>query len=556
MICTTSAKKGQRMSGSDKAGRPGRVALRHRISLVVFGLVVGGAAVAAAELLLRLAGFDADRARYDPFAGFSRTVPMFERALRADGTAIFRTARARRVRAPQEFLAGKPENGFRVFVVGASSAAGVPYDVGHAFSAFLQLRLQAELPSLFVEVINAAVPGYGSRRMLPVVEDIARHQPDLLILYAGHNEFAEPRYYAHLVGMDPRLLGLWEMLASTRLYSIVTQLPVVGVDVEQRPPSFDFETLDNPLQMFAVRRKHIDGAYPTPRERAWAEQHYRFNVETIADTVQRVGSRVMLVTIGQNLADWPPGGASHRDGLDEAQEAAWNGAVAEGDRLADAGDCASALKAYRRALAIDAEHASLHYQVAQCARHLERWDEARAEYLLASDLDRMPHGAPSRFNEVLREVAAERGTLFVDAAGALERASVHGLVGNDMFVDLVHPNLLANQRIASAIADGMRSAGIPLPADRWTGIDPVPAVDVLYAKQPGLRTQERLVRASACILARRDPCAQEAIDAVLAGDPGNVLALQLRDGMARRSAAGAGDSARRANRHAAAGSAP
>lgn len=120
------------MSGSDEGGSPGGISWRCRIGLVVFGLLVGGAALAAAELLLRLAGFSADRARYDPFAGFSRTVPMFEPATRADGTAVFRTARARRVRTPQEFLAEKPPNGFRVFVVGASSAAGVPYDARSA----------------------------------------------------------------------------------------------------------------------------------------------------------------------------------------------------------------------------------------------------------------------------------------------------------------------------------------------------------------------------------------------------------------------------------------
>jgi len=506
-----------------------------KLGLVGLGLAFGIAAVVLLEILLRLTGIGSDR-RYDPFAGFSRTVPMFERATRDDGTPVFRTAAARRVRYPQEFLAAKPANAFRVFVVGESSAAGVPYDAAHAFAAFLQLRLQAELPSLFVEVVNAAVSGYASRRMLPVVEDIARHEPDLLILYAGHNEFAEPRYYAHLVGMDPRLFRAWEVLASTRLYALAARLPLIGVDVEPKPPRFDFETLNNPLQMFAVLTEHLEGAYPTERERAWAGQHYRFNVETMTDVMLDAGARVMLVTIGQNFADWPPGGAAHREGLDAESEAKWDQDVAEGDRLAASGDCAGALDAYRRALALDDAHAGLHWQIATCARRLGRWEQARDAYRRASDLDRMPHGAPTSFNELLREVATERGALFVDAAAALEQASPNGLVGDDQFVDLVHPNLRANQRIAATIADTLRAAGIPLPAAEWTGVDPVPPVDHLYAREPSLRTQERLVRASACILAQRDDCANEAIDAVLADDPGNALGLQLREGMAKRAA--------------------
>ena len=206
------------------------------------------------SLALRVAGVGGDAGRYVPFAGFSRSVPMFERAERADGTPVWRTARARRVRTPQEFLADKPANGFRVFVVGESSAAGVPYTSAHAFSAFLAQRLQSALPFLAIEVVNAAVPGYGSRRMLPVVEDIALHQLDLLILYAGHNEFAEPRYYAHLVDMDPRLFRLWEWLAQTRLYRLAAQLPVVGVRERARAAALRLRDARQPTA--DVRRAH------------------------------------------------------------------------------------------------------------------------------------------------------------------------------------------------------------------------------------------------------------------------------------------------------------
>lgn len=507
-----------------------------RLGLIGFGVGLGVLLLVAAEVVLRVAGVGADAGRYDPFAGFSRTVPMFEPATRGDGTAVLRTARARKVRTPQEFLAAKPANGFRVFVVGESSAAGVPYASSYAFSAFLGERLRAALPDLSVEVVNAAVPGYGSRRMLPVVEDIARHEPDLLILYAGHNEFAEPRYYAHLVDMDPRVFRVWEWLAQTRLYRLAARLPVIGVATEPAPPRFDFETLDNPLQMFAVRTEHLDGAYPTERERAWAENHYRFNVEQMVATMQRVGARVMLVTIGQNLTDWAPGGSANRADLNAEQQSAWRAAFERGATLAAADDCGGALAAFDQALALDDRHAGLHFATAQCLARLARYDEARAQFLLASDLDRMPHGAPSRFNAVLRDVATERGALFVDAAAVLEQASPHGLVGDALFVDLVHPNLEANLLIAAAIADELRAQGVPLPASRWQEFGPPPDAGALRAADRSLLSQELLVRASACLLAKRDACARDAIAAALAHDPSNSHAQQLRDGMERRRA--------------------
>lgn len=506
-----------------------------RVGLAALGLLVGVATLGAVELALRVAGVGEGVPRYDPFAGFSRTMPMFEPAVRSDGTRILRTAAARRVPVPQEFLAVKPPGGFRAFVVGESSAAGVPYSASYAFSAFLEKRLRAELPQVPIEVVNAAISGYASRRILAVVEDIARHQPDLLIIYAGHNEFAESRYYRHLVGMDPRLFRLWEWLAQTRLYALASQLPMIGADAHKKAPRFDFDDLDNGYQMFAVAKKHLDGAYPSVRELAWGEEHYRLNLEKMIDAMQAVGARVMLVTLGQDFADWAPGASSHRDGLSAAETAAFDQAVAEGDGLA-ATDCAAALDAYRRGLAIDDAHAELHFKIATCERRRGNFADARAAFRRASDLDRVPHGAPTHFNDVLRELAREHGTLLADADPMLERLAENGMVGTALFADLVHPNLLANEHIAALVADEMRAAGTPLPADRWrTGYtDPDP--DALYAADPQLRIQEHLVRASACLLARRDDCARSATEAALAIDPQNAHAQQLAAGMKERTA--------------------
>jgi lysophospholipase L1-like esterase len=504
-----------------------------RLGLAVLGVLVGVATLALLELALRLTGIGAGAPRYDPFAGFSRTVPMFEPGERPDGTRIFRTAAARNVLVPQEFLAEKPLGGFRAFVVGESSAAGVPYSPSYAFSAFLEKRLRAELPSRPIEVVNAAISGYASRRILAVVEDIAHYQPDLLIIYAGHNEFGEARYYQHLVGMDPRLFRLWEWLAQTRLYAVMSQLPGVGVEAQKKAPRFDFNELDNSRQMFAVAKKHLDGDYPSERELAWGEEHYRLNLEKMIDAMNAVGAKVMLVTLGQDFADWAPGASSHRTGLSAAETTAFDAAVAQGDQSA-ASDCRAALEAYRRALAIDDTYADLHFAIARCQRQLGDFATARSEYRRASDLDRVPHGAPTRFNDLLRELARERGTMLADADPMLERVSPNGMVGSNLFADLVHPNLLANEHIAALVADVMRASGVPVPADQWhTGYtDPDPAA--LYAADPSLRIQEHLVRATACLLAQRDDCAGSAIAAALAIDPQNAHALQLAAGLAER----------------------
>ena len=75
-------------------------------------------------------------------------------------------------------------------MVGESSAEGSPYGTSLAFSSWLARRLAAEAPEVRWEVVDAALAGAQAGSMLAMVRDIARHAPDLLIVYLGHNDSA------------------------------------------------------------------------------------------------------------------------------------------------------------------------------------------------------------------------------------------------------------------------------------------------------------------------------------------------------------------------------
>lgn len=504
-------------------------------------LVAGGAAagvllLVVLELALRLAGVGGDHARHDPFSGFSHVVPLFERGRRADGTPIYtlsaarqRAAKGRATAEPQrEFLATKPAGTFRIFVVGESSAAGVPYGSGYAFPMWLARRLAAELPDVPVEVVNAAMPGYGSRRVLGSVREILGYAPDLVIVYSGHNEFAERRFYAHLLDLDPRLFRLWELVVGSRLYALLS--PRGDAAKDEEPPRFEPNDVGVAGQMFTAAQNRAAGrSRLSDAEYEYAEMLYRFNLEAMAREIRQAGAGVLFVAVAQNLADWPPGGSIHRDGLGADALAAFDAAMAEGDRLAAANECAGALGAYERALAVDDGFAAAHFARGTCLRAAGRFDEARAAFQRASDLDTVPQGIPSHFDDILRDVVRRSGALLVDAAARFERESPHGLVGDALFADFVHPSIRGHQLIAAAIAETLRAAGVPAPAARWrvgAYVDPDPAA--LVAADPKLRMREHLVRALACDLALRVPCALAEVDAVLAIDPQHDQALRLR----------------------------
>jgi lysophospholipase L1-like esterase len=502
-----------------------------RLGAIAIGVLLAAMLLALAEGALRLSGVAAGAPRRDPFSGFGTTVPMFEQA-----GATWRISPARLTGRHtevlpedlREFEASRRPDAFRVFVIGESSAAGIPYPPRYAFSAWLRRLLVEALPDRHVEVVNAALSGYASRRLLPVVREIAGHSPDLVIFYLGHNEWAERQYYAHLIDMDPRLFRLWQFAVDTRLYRVLAPLLRFGDGPAAGAQRLTKDAYENSLEMFAVLHDRAGGAqYPTQRDLDYRDLLYAFNLDAMADLARGAGAKVLFLTLSQNFSDWAPGASSHRDGLSDADLRRFDALLAQGRSARERGDCRAALAPFSQALALDDGFAALHFELASCQRAQGDLEAARRHYRLANDLDRVPHGAPSGFNDVIREVAQRHAAPVVDVDALLEAESGAALVGDDLFLDWLHPNLRAHQRIAQAIAAEMRRAGIPVDAASWR--EPwaeLPDPDALRAADPSLRLREHEMRMVACTLARRDACARAEAELVLRLDPGHADARE------------------------------
>jgi lysophospholipase L1-like esterase len=97
--------------------------------------------------------------------------------------------------------------------LGGSSAAGFPYTPNGSFARYIQKRLQLLYPEKNIEVVNiamSAINSYALRNMLPGVLD---KQPDLIIIYAGHNE-----YYGALGVGSVETLGDTRFLVNTVIW--------------------------------------------------------------------------------------------------------------------------------------------------------------------------------------------------------------------------------------------------------------------------------------------------------------------------------------------------
>ena len=122
----------------------------------------------------------------------------------------------------QEFTRGKPPGTYRIFCMGGSTTYGRPYDDSTSFAGWLRELLPVADGSNNWEVINAGGISYASYRVAHLMEELINYQPDLFIIYTGHNEFLEERTYSQIRDIPTAVQSTVSLLARTRTWAAMT----------------------------------------------------------------------------------------------------------------------------------------------------------------------------------------------------------------------------------------------------------------------------------------------------------------------------------------------
>lgn len=427
-------------------------------------LLLGLLPLLAAEGVCRLAGWGDFRDRPDAFAGFSRLSPTFAKQVGPDGVERW-VARGESAET-RRFLADKPANGFRVFVFGGSTEAGTPYGYDYAFAEFLRQLLAGALPDRRVEVVNCAAAGYASRRLLYLAEEVAAHEPDLFIVSTGHNELIEQRLYAHLFDYPIWVFELQQRLRGVRLYVLLSD--AIGALRHRERAEVDGDKLYVPLVGPLASRYWQDRERDPEHQRHLALAMFETNLERIAAAGRGAGARVLFLSQSKNYADWPVVGPPDDPATRTAAQ---------------------------------------HHARAEALRAQGDYDGAREAYRLAQNTLNANFGTTPGRNAMIRELAARRGALFLDIERVFEDESPHGLVGFNLFVDFLHPNLAGHQLLARSVFAFLRDQ--PLPPGRWIEPPPLRPPEALLADAPQLGAQELRIRIVAEITRQRNDAARE-----------------------------------------------
>lgn len=463
-----------RQAAPVREGRPvrQRASWKARALLVVLGLGLAVAALAAVEGILAALGAGDELLYDDPFVGFAPGSDLFAARTLPDGTRVYET-RPEKLEFfnLQRFPVDKPPDGYRVFTLGGSTTAGRPYDARVAFGRWLELYLRAADPSHSWEVINAGAISYASYRVALLMKELVRYEPDLFVIYTGHNEFLEERTYSDIIH-QPEAVKRVRMWLSGFRFAALARRSLHSLAGEDREDSGVRPRLAPEVE---ARLDTWGGLQRYRRDdelRRAIVEHFEYNLRRMVRIARDHGARVVFVQPVANLKDFSPFKSQHRAGLSAADRARFAELLAAGRRHLGRGESALAVKALRRAVDLDSRHAEAWYRLGRAHLAAGEGDAAHAAFVRAKEEDVAPLRALESMVAAVARLADDEGVPLVPLRDRLraenERRFGIPSLGNAYLLDHVHPNIPVHSRIAGAVLALLITDGTVEPAPGWS----------------------------------------------------------------------------------------
>jgi tetratricopeptide (TPR) repeat protein len=296
------------------------------------------------------------------------------------------------------FFKDKPENTFRIFVMGSSTVFGFPYERNLMFSRILHQQLEDAYPNKKIEVVNTAITAINSFTLLDFVDEILQYEPDAILFYEGHNEF----YGAFGVGSNEtmsrnrRLTQAHISLMDLKTYQLIRNV-IAGVSSK-------------------IASKNKDEVHGTLMKRMVADQNIllgsnEYNIamerfkQNMSDLLEKAGKKnvpVFLSEVVCNINGMEPFNSISTDQLEGAADV---------------------------------------YKKAQIAEQNGDFSKALELYYKAKDLDCIRFRASEDINRIINELVKEYNVYRVPMLSVFQDNSPNKLIGNNLMTEHLHPNI-------------------------------------------------------------------------------------------------------------------
>lgn len=337
----------------------------------------------------------------------------------------------------------KKPNSLRVVVQGESTTAGYPYGLGASLAGILQQRLQNQYPDRNVEVIQTAMAAVNSYTLLDFSDEILKIKPDVVVIYAGHNEYLGIMGVGSAYASHSRATTLLMLrLKGSRIFQVLQKL---YINIKKNPEALT-QGGDRTLMAKVAREKNI--AFGSPLYQQGLDQ-FEGNMKMLLARYRNAGIPVYVGTIASNLRDQKPFNSARADAelqrvIDEVSaQLAINNHEMESAAIVQPLEPETLQKlitTLRKNLG-DTPHALAAYQLGRLFDLAGDYSHAKEWYTKARDWDELRFRAPSAMNDIIRKLASESGVFLVESEKLLVEKSPQNIVGKELMLEHLHPNV-------------------------------------------------------------------------------------------------------------------
>jgi len=332
------------------------------------------------------------------------------------------------------FKKEKPKDSIRVVIQGGSTAAGFPYGRWGSLQGMLDQRFKRLYPDNEIEIINTAMSAVNTYTLLDFVAEIIAQKPDLVMIYAGHNE------YLGIMGAGSAFASKGSRIATLtylkikdlRLYRIVERVLYLFKSPRGYPAGNE-----RSLMAQAARGRGIQ--YGSSLYELGVVQ-FRENLKLILAEYERAGIPVFIGTLASNEKDQVP--------FSTVGRVDWESYLSNLDNI----DLKQEAKSLEMRLSTS-ESAGDWYKLGHIRYRQKRYDKAQSAFSRAKDLDRLRFRAPQEFNQIIKSQAKKGSAIVVDVKGYIRNDSESGVVGKEHMLEHLHPTTRGYFLLAEAFSD-------------------------------------------------------------------------------------------------------
>jgi tetratricopeptide (TPR) repeat protein len=425
------------------------VSTKRKILFSIVMLFIPLLFLASTELLLRVINYGDSYPLVHKKKVFGKEKYVLNRKI---GNRYFTLPETRIPEASEEiFDVVKKPNTLRIFCLGGSTTAGFPYEINPTFPFQLRFRLKEVLTENEVEVINLGLSAVNSYTVLDLLPEVLELEPDVLIIYMGHNEF----YGAHGVGStqyvssNRALVFAYLKLRRLRLTRLMQNI-IAGIK-----GIFGSSGQKSPRSMMQAMAK--DQEIPLNSEKFHtACQNFEANLAEIIRIARKQNVQVLVSSLVSNLKDQPPFVSKFSSDLDAFSRQRCETLLLEGRGHLESGENKKAQEIFAQIAALDTSAADLQYYRGQACLAAGDTLTASRHFSKARDLDQLRFRAPGAFNKIIHQVAKQENIPLVDVERIFSAASHAGIPGMDLLLEHLHPNFEGYRLMAQAFLEALR----------------------------------------------------------------------------------------------------